>query len=575
MAEWTIAGYTDLKALGSGGFGDVMLARHDPSGAMVAIKYLHHDLLADPQFAAMFRGEAAVLAALDDPNVVRLYEYVESPAGAAIVMELVDGVCLREILSRQGATTAEAALVDPVPGPLRPLVTAGMAKDPADRPADAGAFVRELRTVAADAFGQDWEDRGRSRLAEAALLLAALWPSGAPPATHATAVRQIRLPRSDQGSRESRHLWHLRHLRHEAHLRHLRRLRAAMAAAAAVAVAAAVVVVVVTSRSSHAPAGASAGSSPSAGRSSSPARTPPPVPANWQSVRTLTDPTTGGIQAMAASPTGGLLATGSIDGSSYLWNMTSGQLVATITQASSDGVSSLAFSPDGATLAIGFGSGTIVLWDVATMQTLATLSDGYGQGGVSSLAFSPDGATLAAADLGGRGTFLWDVATGHQLALLSARLGSNTAAAFSPDGKVLATGWDGGTVLWDVATGTQIARFGITGSGPIISVAFSPDGSVLATGGFSGAVLWDVATGRRIAVLPNAVVSADTTTVAFSPDGTFLVTAGAHTPLWATATGTKITTISVTSGVVAFGPQGQMLATAFDNRVAVWAPAHG
>ena len=59
----------------------------------------------------MFRGEAATLASLDDPNVVRLYEYVESPSGTAIVMELIDGVSLRDILARQGSTTAEAALV--------------------------------------------------------------------------------------------------------------------------------------------------------------------------------------------------------------------------------------------------------------------------------------------------------------------------------------------------------------------------------------------------------------------------------------------------------------------------------
>ncbi len=52
-----------------------------------------------------------MLASLDDLNVVRLYEYVESASGAAIVMELVDGVSLREILAHQGATTPEAALV--------------------------------------------------------------------------------------------------------------------------------------------------------------------------------------------------------------------------------------------------------------------------------------------------------------------------------------------------------------------------------------------------------------------------------------------------------------------------------
>ncbi len=92
VAGWSVPGYTELKALGSGGAGDVVLARHDASGTMVAIKYLRRKLLADPQWAGLFRGEAQVLAALDDPNVVRLYEYVESPWGAAIVMELVDGV---------------------------------------------------------------------------------------------------------------------------------------------------------------------------------------------------------------------------------------------------------------------------------------------------------------------------------------------------------------------------------------------------------------------------------------------------------------------------------------------------
>ena len=292
--------------LGSGGFGEVVLARHDASGTAVAIKYLRQELLADPEFAELFRAEAAVLASLDDPNVVRLYEYVESPSGAAIVMELVDGVSLRDILARQGATTAEAALVvlqgsllglaaahrrgvvhrdykpenvlingageskltdfgiaaragdspipagtlvyappeqfggspatpasdvyaatatfyecltgrppftgdtaerllyqhmsqpvplEPVPEPLRPLVAAGLAKDPGGRPADGTALVAELRAVAGGAYGPDWEDRGRSALAAAALLLAALWPAGGPAAAPGRAVHRVRLRR--------------------------------------------------------------------------------------------------------------------------------------------------------------------------------------------------------------------------------------------------------------------------------------------------------------------------------------------------------------------------------------------
>jgi outer membrane protein assembly factor BamB len=302
--EWDVPGYTRVKALGSGGFGDVVLARHDASGTPVAIKYLRREMLADPEFAAMFRAEAAVLASLADPNVVRLYEYVESPGGAAIVMELVEGVSLREMLARQGRTTPEAALVvlqgsllglaaahrrgvvhrdykpenvlvagdgaskltdfgiaaragdspmaggtlmyappeqfagapaspagdvyaatatfyeclagrppfsgktaeallyqhlsepvplEPVPGPLRPLVEAGLAKDPGRRPADAIALVTGLRTMAAGAYGPDWERRGRSHLGEAALLLAALWPSAVSPAVQGTAVHKISL----------------------------------------------------------------------------------------------------------------------------------------------------------------------------------------------------------------------------------------------------------------------------------------------------------------------------------------------------------------------------------------------
>jgi serine/threonine protein kinase len=99
MAAWAVPGYTELKPLGSGGFGAVMLATHDETGTPVAIKYLRPDLADEPDFTSMFRSEAAVLGSLDDPYVVRLYEYVESPAGAAIVMELVDGVTLRDILA--------------------------------------------------------------------------------------------------------------------------------------------------------------------------------------------------------------------------------------------------------------------------------------------------------------------------------------------------------------------------------------------------------------------------------------------------------------------------------------------
>ena len=126
--EWDVPGYTEVKVLGSGGFGEVVLARHGASGTAVAIKYLRRQLLADPEFAELFRAEAAVLASLDDP-------------------------------------------------------------------ADGAALVAELRAVAGGAYGPGWEDRGRSGLAAAVLLLAALWPTGGPAAVQGSTVYRVRLRR--------------------------------------------------------------------------------------------------------------------------------------------------------------------------------------------------------------------------------------------------------------------------------------------------------------------------------------------------------------------------------------------
>jgi serine/threonine-protein kinase len=71
-----------------------------------------------------------------------------------------------------------AVPVEQVDEPLRTLIARGMAKDPADRPSDAAALMAELDELAADAYGPDWEDRGRGELAESAVALLGLLPIG-------------------------------------------------------------------------------------------------------------------------------------------------------------------------------------------------------------------------------------------------------------------------------------------------------------------------------------------------------------------------------------------------------------
>ncbi|UQW99889.1 serine/threonine-protein kinase [Streptomyces sp. RerS4] len=108
---WTVPGYTEVRELGAGGSGRVVLAVHDLTGTAVAVKYLADRLREDPAFVREFRAEARLLGGLGSPYVVGLYEYVEAPGGAAIVMELVDGVSLRAVLRESGRADVEAALV--------------------------------------------------------------------------------------------------------------------------------------------------------------------------------------------------------------------------------------------------------------------------------------------------------------------------------------------------------------------------------------------------------------------------------------------------------------------------------
>ncbi|GAA4608378.1 hypothetical protein GCM10023195_32770 [Actinoallomurus liliacearum] len=110
MSQWTLPGHTELRELGSGGFGRVVLARDDASGGLVAIKYLFTDRLGGEAFLTAFRDEARVLAMLDSPYVTRLYGYVEEGDHAAIVMEAVDGASLRAVLDEHGPAGPEAAL---------------------------------------------------------------------------------------------------------------------------------------------------------------------------------------------------------------------------------------------------------------------------------------------------------------------------------------------------------------------------------------------------------------------------------------------------------------------------------
>jgi WD40 repeat protein len=145
-----------------------------------------------------------------------------------------------------------------------------------------------------------------------------------------------------------------------------------------------------------------------------------------------------------------------------------------------DLMGSIALSSDGKTLAASgtlAGENRVLLWSTATWEQAMM------NGGGRHLVFSPDGTKLGADS--GDSLVVWDVQSGHQL--MTAKLQDRTglgfygALAFSPDGRLLASGHDNGTIkLWDAGNGRLLTT--LAGHADSVKdLIFAPDGTMLAS----------------------------------------------------------------------------------------------
>jgi WD40 repeat protein len=176
----------------------------------------------------------------------------------------------------------------------------------------------------------------------------------------------------------------------------------------------------------------------------------------------------------------------------------------------------IAMSPDGKQIAIGYRAGHIRLWDTESGNETRRIA-GHGEGlAVSAVAMSPSGELLATGVVNwynGRNPTddeqamailkgyaglptelkLWDLRTGKERASLVGNDATVLCVAFSPDGKLIASGGEDRIIrLWNVETRELKSAF-VAHRYQVDDLQFAPDGNLLASCSADATVkLWDV-----------------------------------------------------------------------------------
>jgi WD40 repeat protein len=273
-----------------------------------------------------------------------------------------------------------------------------------------------------------------------------------------------------------------------------------------------------------------------------------------------------GLWSAVLSADGGAIATASDDGTIRLWDTKGGER--RVLQGHVGAVLRVAMTPDGQTLLSTAADGTARLWRLATGESQMLGHDAM----VWWADFDSSGRRALTTTAAGTAS-LWDAGTGESLHQLEGDPGGGGVplARFAPDGSRVLTVMERDLAqLWD-RDGRAIGR--LSGLGDWLSAAaFSPDGRLVAIAGQDGAQVFETETARPVtAVRTGQDLIWD---LAFSPDGAWLATAGndGTARLFAAESGAPLLTLDAAAGkplrAIAFSPDGTSLLTAGDDGIA-------
>lgn len=150
--------YTIIEQLGQGGMATVFKAYHAALDRNVAIKVLHPAFTQDPQFQQRFQREARVVAKLEHPNIVPIYDYAEHEGQAYLVMKYIEGRTLKAVLDQGWPSKQEI---------LRVVKAVGSALTYAHAKGILHRDVKPSNILLTDEGGVFLADFGLARMAEA------------------------------------------------------------------------------------------------------------------------------------------------------------------------------------------------------------------------------------------------------------------------------------------------------------------------------------------------------------------------------------------------------------------------